>query len=467
MELSLEQIVNELSRRKLEGGWVERFFTGARSDYPKHHEFFEAGKKYRTRLFVAGNQVGKSTSAAVEIACHMTGIYPSWWDGIRFERPVSGWIVGKNTALVTQTIQPNLLGPVNAFGTGLIAKECLDLATLTDVKRASSPISTFRVKHISGGYSTCAFKSGEQGRESFQAATLDFVWCDEEVPYDVFNECAVRLMVRKGIMLYSFSPLKGTSEVIKAFSVDGNFVEGAVGNDAYIVRCSMYDAKHIDAGTIEDIKNRTPPFLRDARILGIPSLGAGAIYPVPESEFVVPSFPIPKHWKRMFGMDVGAKTAAVWLAQNPDNNQWHAYQEYYRERAEPAIHAAAIASRGSWIPGAIDPASRQRSQIDGQQLMEMYKERGLSLSKAINAVESGLYTVWDMLSTDQLKIHDNCTFLLREMRGYSRNEKGEVIKKEDHLCDSLRYAVMTRDIASTELAQNSTLNSVVISPIRM
>jgi hypothetical protein len=248
-------------------------------------------------------------------------------------------------------------------------------------------------------------------------------------------------------MLYTFTPLKGITPVIKSFSVNGSFVEGDVGAGRYVVRCSMYDAAHQSKKAIEQLIASTPPYLRDARVFGIPALGAGAIWPVPESEFVIKSFTIPEDWPRLYGMDVGGKTAAVWLAQDPSTNQWHTYAEYYRERQEPSIHASAVKARGDWIPGAIDPASRGRSQIDGQQLMQMYEDLGLDIVKANNAVDTGIQTVWELLSSDQLKVHDNCTFLLQEIRGYQRDEKGNIKKEDDHLCDAWRYAVMTRDIA--------------------
>ena len=452
--MDFETLSEEFMYRLQYGGWSLRFFNepDTRLKYPKHWEFFDAGADHRFRVFSAGNRVGKSNAAAVELVQHLTGIYHEDWKGRRFDGPVNVWVVGRSSELVRQSVQPLLLGDVGDFGSGLIPHDLIDWASLTDAKKASTPISQFRVKHVNGGFSTVAFKSGEQGREAFQATALDIVWLDEEIPYDVFNECQVRLMTRKGILMYTFTPLKGRTDIIKNFSVNGEWVEGDIGNSRYIVRCSMEDVPHIDRETIDDLIASTPPFLRDARIHGIPSLGAGAIYPVPESEFVIKGFVPPPHWPRLFGFDVGGKTAAVWIAKNPADNQWHAYQEYYRERQEPSIHATAIKSKGPWIPGAIDPAARGRSQHDGKQLMKMYEDLGLNISAADNAVDAGLYTVWEMLSTDQLKVHDTCTYLLQEMRNYHRNEKGEVVKKDDHLCDAFRYAVMTRDIAKTELA---------------
>ena len=446
-DFTLEEILLELERRTTEGGWAQRFFTepNTRELYPKHWEFFDAGKDFRLRSFIAANRAGKSLSAACELVMHLTGIYHEQWNGKVFDGPVNVWVVGRSAELVRQTLQPLLLGETGRFGTGLIPKDKLDINSLTDAKKASTPISQFRVLHANGGYSTVAFKSGEQGREAFQAAALDICWLDEEIPFDVYGECLIRLMTRNGIMCYTFTPLKGISEIIKSLFVNGSFTEGKIDKDRYVVRCSMHEAAHLTPEMIESVIRSTPPYQRDARIHGFPSLGSGAIYPVPETDYVIPSFPIPKHWKRLYGMDVGGKTAAVWIAQDPDTKVWHTYDEYYRERQEPSIHATTIKTRGDWIPGAIDPASRGRSQIDGQQLMQMYSDLGLHVHKAVNAVETGLYTVWELLSTDQLKVHDKCTQLLKEIKTYRRNEKGDVIKEADHLCFHGDTLVWTED----------------------
>jgi hypothetical protein len=113
---------------------------------------------------------------------------------------------------------------------------------------------------------------------------------------------------------------------------------------------------------------------------GIPQMGAGAVYPIAESEVLVSPRIILKHWPRCFGLDVGWKrTAAIWLARDPDTGVTYAYHEYYRAGEEgmtPSVHAAAIMRPGKWIPEVIDPAARRRSQIDGRQLFQMYTDSG-------------------------------------------------------------------------------------------
>jgi hypothetical protein len=54
--------------------------------YPKQLEYHNLLK--RERLFIAGNQAGKTTAGAFEIAYHLTGLYPDWWVGLRFPGPI-------------------------------------------------------------------------------------------------------------------------------------------------------------------------------------------------------------------------------------------------------------------------------------------------------------------------------------------------------------------------------------------
>lgn len=62
----------------------------------------------------------------------------------------------------------------------------------------------------------------------------------------------------------------------------------------------------------------TPPYQIQARSEGEPALGSGAIYPIGESDVVVPDRAIPEEWPRVYGMDVGWNcTAVVWGASDP------------------------------------------------------------------------------------------------------------------------------------------------------
>jgi len=205
------------------------------------------------------------------------------------------------------------------------------------------------------------------------------------------------------------------------------------------------ETPHLSAEAKDALLASYSPHERDARTKGIPQLGSGAIYPVPESEIVCKPFDLPAYWPRGYGMDVGwNRTAAVWGAHDRDTDVVYLYSEHYRGNAEPSIHAEAIRARGQWMPGVIDPASRSRSQHDGEQLLHNYTvDLGLKLSTADNGRESGLLDVWQRLSTGRLKIFDTMQNWLTEYRLYRRDDKGMVVKERDHLMDATRYLVVS------------------------
>lgn len=211
----------------------------------------------------------------------------------------------------------------------------------------------------------------------------------------------------------------------------------------YVVQAGWDHAPHLTEEAKKEIAAGLLPHVREARMNGVPSLGSGAIYPVAEADIVCEPFKIPAYYDRAYGLDVGwNKTAAIWGAWDRDNDVIYAYSEHYRGGVEPAVHAAAINARGKWIKGTIDPASRGRSQVDGRRLIDQYNKQALNLVFAENAVEAGLQEVYQRLSTGRLKIFSTLQNTLSEYRIYRRDDKGRIVKQNDHLMDALRYLVM-------------------------
>ena len=212
----------------------------------------------------------------------------------------------------------------------------------------------------------------------------------------------------------------------------------------FTVSCTWDEVPHLTEEAKAELWASIPPSQRDARAKGIPSLGAGAIYPLVEEDIVIPDFPIPEHYQRGYGMDVGwQKTAAVWGARDPDSGVCYLTSEHYRGEAEPVVHAEAIKGRGKWIPGVVDPAARGRGQKDGVRLLEVYKDLGLDLEASDNAVEAGIYLVWNMLSSGRLKVFASLQNWRAEIRMYRRDEKGQIVKEKDHLMDATRYFALS------------------------
>jgi phage terminase large subunit-like protein len=400
----------------------------------------------KVKCYYAGGVVhhnsGKSLAASYEVALHLAGMYPHWWPGYRFTKPIRCWVSSKTSSMTRDFVQRYLLGPWGKFGTGMIPGDCFTDKDWTPKRGIPEAIDSIRI-HGTFGESEIGFKSFDQGWEAFQGTEMDLIWNDEECDELVHNECLTRLMTTKGIYMMTFTPLQGLTNVVRGYLGESLKVENK-SKFAYVVNCGWDDVAHLSKEEKEHQWERTPPYLRDAKAKGLPAVGSGAIYPIPEEDLKISPFKIPDYWPRAFAMDVGwNRTAALWGALDRENDIVYLYSEYYRGQAEPSVHADGIRARGSWIPGVIDPASRGRNQKDGTQLFQIYQDLGLDIEKSKNAVEAGIAEVWQRMSSGRIKIFSTLQNLFTEIRMYHRDENGKIVKQDDHLLDCLKYLIIS------------------------
>lgn len=422
-----------------------------RSSYPNQMALFAAGKEFKERAFIAPNRVGKTFSAAYEVALHATGLYPDWWEGHRFTKPVNIWAVGKTNKSTKEVIQEALLGPRNDEGSGMIPKHLLSPTPTSHAGIAGARQDIF-VKHVSGGTSTIGLMSYEQGIDAFMGTTRDFIWLDEEPPAAVYTECLTRTATCGGLLLATFTPLLGLSEVALNFLPDGIFPignvvpckEGQKKSHKWVINESWDNAQpHLDKEQKERLKSSYAPWEISARTQGLPQVGSGAVYPISEDDIACEPFAVPPNWPRSFGLDVGyLHTAALWLAYDRQTDTFYQYDEYTRGQVENAIHIAAVKARGDWIPGVVDTFANKGSATDGQNQFQQLREAGLELILANKALVAGVCEVMGRFSSGRLKIMRTCTQTLAEKRLYRFDAKGEIVKEKDDLMDALRYAIM-------------------------
>jgi phage terminase large subunit-like protein len=208
-----------------------KFF--ARDYYQQHLEFFRAGKTFRARCLMAANRVGKTFSAGgFELACHLTGLYPEWWEGKRFRAPIRAWACGKTNETTRDIVQTTLVGDIeyngarkSVDGSGVIPTELIgrDAGQLTWKQGVSDLVDTIRIRHFSGGWSKLGLKSYQQGRGSFEGTAQHVIWDDEEPPMDVYGEQIIRTATTKGILMLTFTPLEGMSDVVQQFLPSNDF----------------------------------------------------------------------------------------------------------------------------------------------------------------------------------------------------------------------------------------------------
>lgn len=193
--------------------------------YTKQMDFHAAGRIHHERLFMAGNQLGKTIAGGAEWAMHLTGRYPTWWKGQTFDKPVTMWAAGVTGESTRDNPQRILVGQPTqeeAWGTGMIPKDCLldwDRAMGVPNLLDNVCIRWGGGGDVQAGESVLSFKAYEKGREKWQGPTLDGVWFDEEPPLDIYTEGLTRTNrgQRGQFTMITFTPLLGMSEVVGMF----------------------------------------------------------------------------------------------------------------------------------------------------------------------------------------------------------------------------------------------------------
>lgn len=418
--------------------------------YGKQKEFHEAGATYRQRCLMAGNQLGKTYAAGCETAMHLTGLYPDWWQGKRFKRATRGWAGSKNAEVARDGAQRILLGPVNAIGTGTIPRD-----RILDYKKARGvpdAMESVLVKHTTGDTSLLVFKGYLDGREAWQAETLDFVWFDEEPPRDIYSEGLTRTNNTKGVAYLTFTPLLGVTEVVMRFQ------DREPGTK--LITMTIDDVEHYTKEERDEIVAAYLPHEREARANGVPLFGSGKVFQTLESVFMEePLGEIPSHWRQIIGLDFGwgHPTAAVRIAIDDENDVEHIISCYRQAQATPIVHASAIKKWGDWIPVAWPRDGLQTEKGSGVQLAQIYRDEGVLMlpdfaqfpDKRGVSVEAGLMEMHQRFDTCGMRVDRTQREWMEEYRSYHRVD-GVINKVRDDLMDATRYAHVMRRYAVSE-----------------
>ena len=427
--------------------------------YAKQREFHENGAKYRERLFMAGNQLGKTVAGAAEVAMHLTGLYSHDWAGFRFDHPVI-WIAGSESYELTRDgVQRLLIGPPaqeEDWGTGYVPAKCI--VDTTRRSGVSHALDTVTVRHVSGGLSTLYLKAYEQGRGKWQANTVHGIWFDEEPPSDVYFEGITRTNATGGMIMLTFTPLKGMSDVVGRYLLEEN-------KDRVVTTMTIDDAEHYSPEERERIVASYPAHEREARTKGVPSMGSGRIFPVSEESITVEPFDIPKHWVQIGGLDFGwdHPTAAANLAWDRDADVIYVTKVYRMREATPVVHAAAVKPWGGWLPWAW-PHDGNNDTAAGENLASQYEKQGLNMlperatfDDGTNSVEAGLMEMLDRMQSGRWKVFRTCHEWFEEFRLYHR-EDGKVVKERDDTLCASRYAMMMKRYAISNVKRPDARN---------
>lgn len=419
--------------------------------YQKQKEFLAAGATKRERLLIAGNQNGKTHTGAFEAACHLTGEYPDWWQGRRWDRPTKGWIAGETSQVVRDVQQKKLCGEPGVdelFGTGMIPKDLfVDKPSLA--RGITDAYDTIQVRHKSGGVSVGRFKSFEQGRTKFQGESIDWGWADEEPPEDVYAELLTRTVATGGMCYVTFTPLHGRSNVVIRFLDEPDEHRG-------VTTMTIDDAKHISPEEKAKIIAAFLPHEREARARGVPTLGSGRIFMTPEESILEDGIqPVPAHWAKLWAIDFGIDHpfAAVLLAWDKDLDIIHILHAVRMQNAMVMQHARAMSAVGVEVPVAWPHDGHVRDRGSGEPLSKLYRKEGLRMLAEHAQWEDGGFSTeagileWDQREkTGRLKVARHLTDWLEERRFYHRKD-GQIVKLKDDLMSATRIGLMAKRFA--------------------
>lgn len=418
--------------------------------YAKQREFCDLSAVKREIMLSGGNKVGKSEVGAFKVACHMTGDYPPWWRGKRWNRPTKGWIAGE-TSLVVRDVQQRKLcgepGVDSAFGTGMIPKDRFaDKPSLA--RGITDAYDTIQVRHRSGGISIARFKSYEQGRAKFQGEDLDWGWCDEEPDETVYNEFLTRLM-EGGRMFMTFTPLKGRSKVVLRFVSESS-------PDRVVVMLSLREVTHFSE---EEKKKKIAGYALhevEARVDGKPVLGSGAVYTIPIAAIMEPAIEVlPPQWFKLWGIDFGIDHpfAAVLGAWDKDVDCIHIVHALRMANTLPLVHASAMRNVAAAVPVAWPHDGHQREKGSGEEIAAMYRKQGLSMLADHATFESGGYSretavkeIEERCATGRFKVASHLSEWLGEYQLYHRKD-GLIVRQEDDLQSATEKIIMAKRFA--------------------
>ncbi len=445
----IRAIEREQTKRR-ENDALAHYNTGRKKN--KKQLAFHRCKK-RNRWVFGGNRSGKTECGAVEAVWLARGIHPYR----KNRKDAFGWVVSLTAQVQRDVAQQKILH--------YLRPDWIDDIVMTSGRKDAphaGVIDQIRIKNVFGGISVIGFKSCDQGRERFQGSSLDFVWFDEEPPQDVYEECVMRVLDKKGDIFGTMTPLKGLTFVYEDIYLNRR-------NDPQIWYEFMEwaDNPFLPKREVRALTATMDETTLQSRRYGKFCTREGLVYPeFDETVHVIDPFPIPEAWQDVISIDPGLKNplSAHWYCTDYDGNVYVVAEHYAAGRdvdfhTEKIKHICDILgwkrdARGR-ICALIDPAAGQRTLSSAKSVSELFYERGIVADMRVDKdVFAGIAQVKSYLSRTNgqpdLYIFSNCTNMIREFKGYFWGNDESPVKRDDHAMDELRYYLMTRPRAAAK-----------------
>ncbi len=439
--VKLKQI-EQLEEYKRSSNKLSRYNKG-RKVHTKQLEFHRCKK--RNRWIFGGNRSGKTECGAVEVIWLARGIHPYREN----KKNVFGWVVSVSYEVQRDVAQSKILHYLNP--------EWIDDIIMISGSKASPAngiIDTIIINNVFGGKSKIGFKSADQSREKFQGASLDFVWFDEEPPKEIYDECKMRVLDKKGDIFGTMTPLKGLSFVYEEI-----YLNKKSNNQVKYFTMEWADNPFLDPKEVEEMTKSLSDSALASRRYGRFRTNTGLVYEeFDESIHIIEPFDVPKDWYDKISIDPGLNNplSAHFYCVDYDDNIY-VIAEHYQSGKDIDYHARAIkeiAKRLDWhynhsgkLEALIDSAANQRTLAYSKSVSELFYEKGIAVNTNVRKEKfAGIARVKEyfIARPPRIFIFKNCVNMIRELKSYWWGKGDSPIKKDDHAMDELRYYIMSR-----------------------
>lgn len=452
---------------------------------------------------IAGNQQGKTIAGTVQDAMDATGLYPEWYEGFRFEKPVSIVCGGINNDKTRDLLQKALLGDPtdkeSTLGLGWIPKKCLDRKKISLKRGVSDAYLHVKVKHFTNGvfdgWSTITFSSYESGKEAWMGDTIDIYHGDEECKLDILGQMGRGCIASGGRIRMTFTPENGETDVLQKVKrewschearwsdVAGEGVEYEFEDGEKIhlkpVRTLKGRLGHITKKTIENLAKDNPPWMMKTRMMGLPMIGEGLVFGYMESQFKVEPFDFPENFLYLDSIDFGGlattshPTAFVRTAYDPQNDVIYIYDGFRltgKEIPEIATYIR-MKTHSDTIP-VIWPHDGNKTLGQGGTTKEQYLRAGVNMfeNHFTNPPEDykeegtggiqilpGITEMSARFNDGRLKVFSTVTDFFEEYRKYHMKD-GKIVDRHDDFMAATRYSVMSTRHAVSLIQKPINLN---------
>lgn len=438
----IKQIEAELVRRCAKGK-IDLYNTGE-IVHQKQVEFHKCNKK--NRWVFGGNRTGKTECGAVESIWLCRGEHPFK----KMEKACDGWVVSLSRQVQRDVAQSKILS--------YLKPEWIQDVVMSEGRKDSLSggiIDYILIKNVFGGVSKLGFKSCDQGREKFQGTSLDFVWFDEEPPYDIYIECKMRVIDRCGQIFGTMTPLKGLTWVY-----DEIYVNEKSDPDIWHIFMTWQDNPFLASEEIQKLYDCMSKDELESRCYGKFVGHSGGVYnEFDENLHVIEPFAVPYEWYDNISIDPGLNNplSAHWYAVDFDGNVY-VIAEHYQAQKDIIFHSQKIKEicdnlnwhrRNGYINALIDSAASQRTLASTKSVADLFYDNGILVNTNVNKdVFSGIQRVKSYFKNAngkaRLFIFKNCTNMIREIKTYRWGDGDNPIKKDDHAVDELRYYIMSK-----------------------